>query len=465
MAQRRADQLDRRGDHRQGGPGQGPVLTTLRALPPGDAGIASARPGPDLAEWGYTETEHVASGTAVSYRADDLPADGHWSLEVDDTADFATRVLVRSPAPERASGTLVVEWLNVSSGQDAAPGWTFYAEEVVRRGHAYAAVSAQHAGVEGGLTLVAIGGRGSPGLRGGNPERYADLTHPGDAFCYDVFTSVARAVAESLGSTCVLATGESQSAFALTSYADGVQPITGLFDGFLIHSRGGTALPLGRAGEGVRLEERLRGVPTRLRTDLDVPVLVVQTETDLFGYLDFLPARQPDHDLLRVWEVAGTAHADKHVIGDFEDFLGCSQPVNRGQQVFVVRAALHHLERWARGGEAAPQAPPLDVVDGAFVLDDVGNVTGGVRTPAVDAPVEVLSGTEVPGSSALCRLFGSSAVLPADRIGARWRDADHYRSAYAAAAERAVALGFVLAEDREALLADERSAQVPQNVW
>jgi len=401
----------------------------------------------------------------VSYRADDLPTDGRWDLQVDGEADFVTRVVVRTPAADRASGTLVVEWLNVSSGQDAAPGWTFFAEEVVRRGHAYAAVSAQHAGVEGGLTLVAVAGRGSPGLRGADPDRYGDLTHPGDAFCYDLFTQVARAVAEDLGATWVLATGESQSAFALTSYADGVQPIAGFFDGFLIHSRGGAALPLGRAGEAISLEERGRGAPTRLRTDLDVPVIVVQTETDLFGYLDYLPARQPDHALLRVWEVAGTAHADKHVIGDFEDFLGCSVPVNRGQQVFVVRAALHHLERWARGDDAAPGALPLEVVDGAFVRDDVGNVRGGVRTPVMDAPVEVLSGTEVPGASALCRLFGSTSVLPAERIGARYRDAGHYRAAYAAAAESALALGFVLAEDRDALLGDERSGQVPQNVW
>ncbi len=438
---------------------------TLRTLPVGDAGIAAARPGPDLAAWGYTETEHVASGTAVSYRSDDLPTDGHWSLEVDETADFATRVVVRAPAPDRASGTLVVEWLNVSSGQDAAPGWTFYAEEVVRRGHAYAAVSAQHVGVEGGHSLIDVGGRGSPGLRGADPARYGDLTHPGDAFCYDMFTQVARAVADDRGATCVLATGESQSAFALTSYADGVQPLAGFFDGLLIHSRGGAALPLGRRGEAIRLQDRQRGAPTRLRTDLGVPVLVVQTETDLVGHLAFLPARQPDHDLLRVWEVAGSAHADKHVIGDFEDFLGCAQPVNRGQQVFVLRAALHHLERWARGGEAAPAASALEVVDGDFVLDDVGNVRGGVRTPVVDAPVEVLSGQAAPGASAICRLFGSSSVLPGERIAALFRDADHYRAAYAAAAESAIALGFVLVEDRDEVLADERSAQVPQNVW
>lgn len=392
----------------------------------------------------------------MSYTADDLPADGRWSLREGDTAGYVTRVVVRRPDAAAASGTLVVEWLNVSSGMDAAPGWTFFADEVVRRGHAYAAVSAQHAGVEGGLSSVTVGDIGSPGLKGGNPDRYGELTHPGDAFAYDLFTQVARAVAGEVSATCVLATGESQSAFALTSYANGVQPLAGLFDGLLIHSRGGAALPLGRAGAGLAMAEVVTGTPTRLRTDLDVPVLVVQTETDLFGHLAYLPARQPDHARLRVWEIAGAAHADKFVIGDFEEFLGCAEPVNRGQQVFVVRAALHHLERWARGGSAPPAAPTLELAGDGYALDDVGNARGGVRTPAVDAPVEVLSGLGVPGASNICRLFGSTAVLAPERLAALWPDADAYRAAYAEAVEAAVTAGFVLPDDRDELLADAR---------
>ena len=65
-----------------------------------------------------------------------------------------------------------------------------------------------------------------------------------------------------------------------------------------------------------------------VRDDLDVPVIVVQTETDLLGHLNYLPARQPDSEWLRLWEVAGTSHADKFQIGEFEDFLGCPGPVN-----------------------------------------------------------------------------------------------------------------------------------------
>src|SRR4051812_22332894 len=100
--------------------------------------------GPDLVAAGWSETELIASGTASSYG--DHP-----------DAAYRTRVVVRRPTTAPASGTLVVEWLNVSSGSDAAPDWTYLAEELVRRGHAWAGVSAQHVGVEGGAAAVDAG--------------------------------------------------------------------------------------------------------------------------------------------------------------------------------------------------------------------------------------------------------------------------------------------------------------------
>ena len=42
-------------------------MTTFEELPPGDSGLLSARPGPDLVVWDYVEREYVARGTAVSY--------------------------------------------------------------------------------------------------------------------------------------------------------------------------------------------------------------------------------------------------------------------------------------------------------------------------------------------------------------------------------------------------------------
>lgn len=438
------------------------MSVSLSELPGPVTTLASARPGPDPAAHGWSEREYLARGSAERYAADDLPSDGRWDLRTLDRADFVTRVVVRRPAdPEAFNGTLVVEWLNVSGGMDAGPDWTYLCEELVRGGYAWAGVSAQHAGLMGSVSPVSADGARSPGLRGQDPARYGDLDHPGDAYAYDLFAQVARAVRDGdplAGSAVerVLAVGESQSAFALTTYLNGVHPLHRLFDGFLVHSRGGAAAPLGVPGSGLVMAEVLRGGPTFIRGDTATPVMVLVTETDLLGHLSYLPARQPDSEHLRVWEVAGTAHADKYMIGDFEDFLGCPEPVNRGQQVYVLRSALRCLDRWARGGEPPPPAPRLEVDEGVFVTDEDGNTLGGVRTPAVDAPVERLSGLTVPDASVLCRLFGSTRPLPPGRLRELYRSAADYRAAYEEAVDAAIAKGFVLTEDRDALLAEAR---------
>lgn len=428
------------------------MTVRFEELPQGDTGLLSARPGPDLAAAGYVEREYVARGTAVSYG-------GH------EPAAYATRVVVRRPAaPGSFSGTVVVEWLNVSSGADAAPDWSYLAEEIVRRGHAWVGVSAQFAGVEGGEAAVGVSYVSPDGLRA--LERYAALHHPGDAYCYAIYASVAAALDDRGGPLADLvvdvrlAIGESQSAFALTTFANVVHEQMPVFGGFLIHSRGGGSMPLGEPGRAVD-PRRYRGeAAVPIREDLDVPVVMVQTETDVVGALNYLPARQPDSAFVRLWEVAGSAHADRYVIGEFEELLGCPRPVNRGQQAYVVRAALRWLDGWARGGDPAPSAPRLEVQGRAFVLDDAGNARGGVRTPVVEAPVELLRGDTDPGASYLCQLFGSTLPMPPEVIRERYADRAAYHAAYERAADAAVGAGFVLADDREELLAEARPGLV-----
>jgi hypothetical protein len=442
------------------------TLTPLR----GGRGILllAAVTGPDLAANGYSEDEYLATGTATSFReAGPLTADGHFELETgSETAEFATRVVVRRPVdPHTFNGTLVVEWLNVSSGRDAAPDYTYLASELIRGGYAWAGVSAQWVGVEGGNPTVAVPNgaeRALTSLAGIDPKRYGDLHHPGDAFCYEIFGQVAHSLESSsaldgLTVERTLAVGESQAAIALSMYYNGIQPLSNTFDGFLIHSRGGAVAPLGTAGTGIALRAALReGTPTRLRDDLAVPAIVVQTETDLFGHLAYYPARQEDSDSFRLWEIAGTAHADKFQIGAFESILECPQPVNRGQQSFVLRAALRSLDTWVRGGQRPHSAPRMQVStsETKFALDDNGNVLGGVRTPAVDAPTAILSGAPAPGASPICELFGTTKPLPEERLRALYTSAAAYLARYSAAVDTAIADGFVLPEDRAELLAE-----------
>lgn len=411
---------------------------SLTVLPPGDHRLHGARPPVDLAAAGWVEREWVARGTATSPSGASAP--------------YAVRVLVRAPAV--GARTLAAEWLNVSSGAEAAPDWTYLAAELLRSGTAWAGISAQYVGVHGGQASVSVGDLGSPGLVGADPERYGDLSHPGDAWCHDVYRQVARAVAEDLGTDLVLAVGESQSACMLARHL--VSHHDGSFGGYLVHSRAGSLPPLEPDGAQHTMAAVLVEPPAPLPDDL-VPTIVVQTETDVLGRMRSLPARQPDGPLLRTWEVAGTAHADKFQIDAFEDLLGCPTPVNRGQQVFVLRAALRHLVVWARGGAAPPSAPPLEVRGGAYATDEVGNTRGGVRTPVVDAPVERLSGSAPDGATLICQLFGSTAPLDPAVLRSRWSSRAEYLAAYEASTDAMTAAGFAVPEDRQEILSESRS--------
>jgi hypothetical protein len=138
-----------------------PTVKTTRPRPSGPAADLSTRltggngvfmgegTKVDLPRVGYVQREYAATGTAGSYRvAGSLTGDGRWSFVRDASAPYRTRVLVRAPAKAAAfSGTVVVEWLNVSGGVDANPDWVSLHEEIVRAGDAWIGVSAQRIGV------------------------------------------------------------------------------------------------------------------------------------------------------------------------------------------------------------------------------------------------------------------------------------------------------------------------------
>lgn len=426
---------------------------------------------------GYVQHEYVAAGTATDYVAEgELTADGEWTLRTDSTADYRTRVLVRRPEdPAAASGTVIVEWLNVSGGLDANPDYASLEEEIVRQGHTWVGVSAQLIGISGGPVLVApegfedIVGKGLVAI---DPERYGTLEHPGDGYAYDIFTQVATAVRAgdpAFGGEApdvVLAAGESQSAIALTTYYNGVQPLTLAFDGFLVHSRAFAALPLVAPGEYADLAGSMVTTPEPvvLRSDLDAPVLELQAEGDVIGLLNSVAARQDDTDTFRLWEVAGTSHADVHLLGAVADTLDCGVAINDGPLHLVAKAAIRALDTWVRTGEAPPEAPRMEVTEGddpQNVRDDDGIALGGIRTPLVDVPVDVLSGEPGPSESLICILMGSTTALPDDRIAELYSSSADYEEQFAASADEAIEAGFVLEEDRAALLDYAQPDRIP----
>jgi hypothetical protein len=422
----------------------------------------------DLAWVGYEQTEFFLSGTASAFTpvpGSTLSADGRWTVEASSEAAFKTRIVVNRPLDKRDfNGTVVVEWLNVSGGVDASPDWMQTHVELIRRGYAWVGVSAQAVGLNGL--------KGQPPQ--GDPVRYDSLTHPGDSYSYDMFSQAGQAIRDDanlllggLRPDRVLAVGESQSAGRLVTYIDAVHPLARVYDGFLVHSRGAGSAPL---AQPPLVPTPVTGqAPTFIRDDLDVPVLVFNTETDVGS----LQARQADSARYRLWEVAGTAHFDQYglltggtdtgsrssVAKWFETMLDptsepgtgftCASPINTGPQTFVLRSAIAHLNRWVARGTPPPRAPRLETITITpiqYALDANGNVLGGIRTPAVDAPVATLSGLGQAGSQ-FCFLFGTTVPLTTEQLEALYGSHGGFVAAWGKATVRAFIAGFLRPED------------------
>ncbi len=440
----------------------GPIAGFDPATPPTAGGVAGVTPGV-LSAFGYQEKEFFVSGAATAFQFATTPAtDGRWAISrLPGSASYETRIEVFTPTSQRRfSGNVIVEWDNVSAGFDSLPDLISGHDTMFRSGDAYVAVDAQFVGVES--------------ARLNDPGRYDALIQPGDSYSYDIFSQVGMAIWRDstllggLPPTALIADGESQSASRLTSYIDAMAPVYNVYDGYLVHSRGAGSAPLQQApgttlvsvgpngalaptpepNGNVGLTDESTPAIVQSRTDLRAPVLYFQTQSDVFsppnGVLGYGPATQPDARAFRLWEVAGTAHADNCVnrCGDdqgnlgnaivrFNDMLNpptafstypaCTEPINTGEEGYTLGAAITQLRTWvvtgAASGGTAATSPPLFagqfVGEGAAtqpVLDAHGNIVGGVRSPAVDVPVATLTGVST-NTPIFCVLSGTTTAF------------------------------------------------------
>jgi len=448
-----------------------PVASPLVSNPPDEGSLFLQANAFDLADIGYEEQEYFLEGTATAFtNLNELANDGLWQAEPGEQANYKTRIVVHRPVDASLfNGSVLVEWLNVTSGFDIPPSWGTGHVEMYRQGHIWIGVSAQFVGIEGSTASLA-----PLHLKNVNPDRYGSLVHPGDSFSYDMFSQVTSILREpqdldvlnGMVPDRLVAYGESQSASRLVTYINAVQLLYNAYDGFMVHSRGDGSARLAQEPQ----EEILTPDAPRIRDDINVPVLTFQTETDV-TLLGYAAARQDDSESFRLWEVAGTAHADRYTIvagrndsvgaPEFaavreEDtvlgFLKCDKPFNSGPMHYVFQMAVRQLDDWVLNGTLPIAAPRLDLdSQGEYILDNNGNVTGGIRTPYVDAPVAVLSGGGQEGGS-FCFLFGTTALFTPAQMVSLYVDQAGYVNAVTTAANQAVAEGFLLQIDADAII-------------
>jgi hypothetical protein len=432
--------------------------------------------------------EFTVAGTATSYRFAKPPdGDGSWNTVVGETAPYKTRVVVVRPAdPAKFNGVVLVEWLNVTAGQDTPADWGVTHREILRRGYAYVAATVQRVGIEGGAAAMP----GAPGasLKKANPERYGSLSHPGDAWSYDIYSQIGAALKSEhaqglLGPLLprkIVSVGQSQSAQFQVTYINAVDPLARAYDGFFVHSRfggasgiDGTAMAMGAGGP----------VYVKFRRDLRVPVLALITETDLLGggIAGYSGARQPDHDKLRVWELPGGSHADAYQFsGAFVDSgllstaelarvfvpagslpgFQLAKPYNPGMpHHYVAEAAIAALSEWLQTGKAPAATQPLKLASDAtataaasLASDINGLAVGGVRTPWVDVPTMRLAGYGNSGGF-IAALAGVSEPFSKTKLDELYpRGKTEYLEKFTVALDRAIAAGHLLSEDRQEIV-------------
>ena len=213
--------------------------------------------------------------------------------------NYSTRIVVRRPvAPAKFNGVVLAEWMNVSNNWDQEVDWFQTHEHLIRQGFVWVGVSAQRAGLHTATT----------GLRAWSPSRYGALdvtvgnTVNNDSLSYDIFSQAMKAIRspaglDPLGSLAapeyVIATGHSQSAGRLRTYANSIQPLSNILDAVVLHGGGGA-----------------------MRTDLPMPIFRINSEGDVAGGIGN-GARAADSPIFRLWEVAGASHGDWKLITDY----------------------------------------------------------------------------------------------------------------------------------------------------
>jgi Alpha/beta hydrolase domain len=398
----------------------GPVTGGVKGYPWNKSLFALKGKGYD-----YSENEYFFDGTATD-------------LSTGAGAPYTSRMVVRLPKnPKKFSGAVLVEWLNVTGQLDLETAWPVEAQYLMRHGIGYIGVSAQLAGICCGPTT----------LKGWDPVRYAPLVHPGDQFSNDIFSQAIRALRgpthagvnpmRGLRARKVIVTGASQSASRLTDFVNGGYNRNQI-DLYVITRGGG---PFNTFSTPIfQLNEENNDIP------------------------------QADNKRFRGWQEAGTSHAPMQWWGYVvreqqrdgtmppgEDAVNAACSVNHGSVDYSTRALSHWTERFLRTGRMPPHAPRVKVdSSGAIVRDANGLAKGGLRQPFVQVPLGYNSSTG-------CPLWGTYTPWSAAKIRSLYKTHAVYVKRVTKWSTTEVKRGWLLPEDRAAVLRKARRYREPWN--
>jgi len=378
----------------------------------------------DLQRAGYVEEEFFVSGRANVY---DWGADGRAMVKTPN-APYTTRILLRRPAtPQRFSGNVIIEVPNAARRFDFNFAWGVSHDYFMENGDAFVVVTLAQGNLEGLKAFDAM--RYAPlsfanptpdeacavGRGGGAPQTSTSE----EGLQYDILSQVA-ALLKAARPGGPLAGFNVQRAYMTaydaiqTNYMVGIHPLARLangrpvYDGYVQH-RNPTLGRLRRCGVLPAPDD-----PRHIVRNVDVPVIRIVPDTDVLTLYRF---RRDDSDApgdrYRLYEVAGSAHADGwfypfqptvevlRKIGSQYPYLAnwpfhnqCEPemltqktPIN----TYAMDAAFANLTRWVRDGVPPPKAARIAVENGGtpqarVVRDQFGNTVGGYRTPYLDVP-------------------------------------------------------------------------------
>ena len=123
------------------------------------------------------------------------------------------------------------------------------------------------------------------------------------------------------------------------------------------------------------------------------------------------------------------------------------------------------MARWVRNKEHPPMGMPLQMAGADLARDENMNVLGGVRLPDLDAPTKTYTADNGPTDPLdfigllACGLAGTAVPFTPEKLMQLYPTHEDYVQKYTAAADEALAAGFLLKADYDEMLELARAAR------